>query len=90
MNIFVTNISYYDENYWKALFKDFYFPDGTQPVWERVNWLQKDFMQWFNKERTKTLLTFPVETVALLSEDGDIKDQEWKDFVAEMYSNVIQ
>ena len=81
-----TNISYYDENYWKALFKDFYFPDGTQPVWERVNWLQKDFMQWFNKERTKTLLTFPVETVALLSEDGDIKDQEWKDFVAEMYS----
>ena len=81
-----TNISYYDKNYWEALFKDFYFPDGTQPKWERVNWLQKDFMQWFNKERTKTLLTFPVETVALLSEDGDIKDKEWKDFVAEMYS----
>lgn len=86
MNIFVTNISYYDKNYWNALFKDFYFPDGTQPKWERVNWLQKDFMQWFNEERTKTLLTFPVETVALLSEDGDIKDREWKDFVAEMYS----
>ena len=81
-----TNISYYDKYYWEALFKDFYFPDGTQPVWERVNWLQKDFMEWFNKERTKTLLTFPVETVALLSEDGDIKDKEWKDFVAEMYS----
>lgn len=81
-----TNISYYDKYYWEALFKDFYFPDGTQPVWERVNWLQKDFMQWFNKERTKTLLTFPVETVALLSENDDIKDKEWKDFVAEMYS----
>lgn len=81
-----TNISYYDENYWHALFDDFYFPDGTQPVWERVNWLQKDFMEWFNNERTKTLLTFPVETVALLSEDGDIKDKEWKDFTAEMYS----
>ena len=81
-----TNISYYDENYWHALFDDFYFPDGTQPKWERVNWLQKDFMQWFNNERTKTLLTFPVETVALLSEDGDIKDKEWKDFTAEMYS----
>lgn len=81
-----TNISYYDENYWHALFDDFYFPDGTQPKWERVNWLQKDFMEWFNKERTKTLLTFPVESVALLSEDGDIKDKEWKDFVAEMYS----
>ena len=81
-----TNISYYDENYWHALFDDFYFPDGTQPKWERVNWLQHDFMEWFNNERTKTLLTFPVETVALLSEDGDIKDTEWKDFVAEMYS----
>ena len=81
-----TNISYYDENYWHALFDEFYFPDGTQPKWERVNWLQRDFMQWFNTERTKTLLTFPVETVALLSEDGDIKDKEWKDFVAEMYS----
>lgn len=81
-----TNISYYDENYWHALFDEFYFPDGTQPKWERVNWLQHDFMEWFNKERTKTLLTFPVESVALLSEDGDIKDKEWKNFVAEMYS----
>lgn len=43
-------------------------------------------MQWFNEERTKTLLTFPVETVALLSENGDIKDKEWKNFTAEMYS----
>ena len=80
------NVSYYDENYWHALFDDFCFPDGTKPVWERVNWLQKDFMQWFNKERTKTLMAFPVETVALLSENGDIKDKEWKDFTAEMYS----
>ena len=81
-----TNISYYDSNYWHALFDDFYFPDGSQPKWERVDWLQRDFMRWFNKERTKTLLTFPVESVALLSENGDIKDKEWKDFVAEMYS----
>jgi len=81
-----TNISYYDSNYWHALFDDFYFPDGTQPKWERVNWLQKDFMKWFNEERTKCLCTFPVETVALLSENGDIKDKEWKDFTAEMYS----
>ena len=59
-----TNISYYDKEYWHALFQDFYFPDGTQPSWERVNWLQKDFMQWFNEERTKTLLTFPVNSAA--------------------------
>ena len=55
-----TNISYYDSNYWKALFEDFVFPDGSKPKWERVNYLQKKFMKWFNKERTKTLLTFPV------------------------------
>ena len=81
-----TNISYYDKEYWHALFQELYFPDGTQPSWERVNWLQKDFMQWFNEERTKTLLTFPVETVALLSNGEDIIDKEWKDFTAEMYS----
>ena len=80
------NISYYDKNYWEALFGEFYFPDGSQPSWERVNWLQHDFMQWFNNERTKCLCTFPVETVALLSDSYDIKDKEWKNFTAEMYS----
>ena len=80
------NISYYDKYYWEALFGEFCFPDGTKPSWERVNWLQKDFMEWFNNERTKCLCTFPVETVALLSDGYDIKDKEWKDFTAEMYS----
>lgn len=81
-----TNISYYDKNYWHALFEDFYFPDGTQPKWERVDFLQRDFMNWFNKERTRALLTFPVETMALLSDGKDIIDQDYKDFTAEMYS----
>jgi ribonucleoside-triphosphate reductase len=70
------NFSLFDKNFFDGMFDSFYFPDGTQPKWERVNWLQKDFMQWFNNERTKTLLTFPVETVALLSENNDIKDKE--------------
>lgn len=86
MNINVTNISYYDENYWHALFDDFCFPDGSKPEWDRVNWLQKDFMQWFNNERTKTLLTFPVETMALLTDGKDIVDKDYKLFTAEMYS----
>ncbi|MCQ2167162.1 MAG: anaerobic ribonucleoside-triphosphate reductase [Bacteroidales bacterium] len=81
-----TNISYYDSNYWHALFDDFCFPDGTKPEWERVNFLQKDFMKWFNMERTKTMLTFPVETMALLSDGKDIIDKEYKDFTAEMYA----
>lgn len=80
------NISYYDRYYFESLFGDFFFPDGSKPDWEGLNWLQKRFMKWFNQERIKTVLTFPVETVALLSKDGDVMDQEWGDFTAEMYA----
>ena len=80
------NISYYDSNYWKALFGDFYFPDGTQPKWERVDVLQKLFMKWFNSERKKTLMAFPVETMALLTDGNDVLDKDYKDFTAEMWS----
>lgn len=80
------NISYYDRFYFQSLFDNFYFPDGSQPDWEGVSWLQKRFMKWFNNERTKTLLTFPVETMAMLTENGEPKDKEWGDFAAEMYS----
>ncbi len=80
------NIAYYDKYYFESLFGEFRFPDGTKPNWESLSWLQKRFMKWFNKERTKTVLTFPVETMALLTENGDVRDKEWGDFTAEMYS----
>ncbi len=81
------NIAYYDRYYFESIFGDFYFPDGSKPDWDGLSWLQKRFMKWFNKERTKTLLTFPVETMALLTdENGDCKDPEWGDFTAEMYA----
>ena len=80
------NISYYDRPYFESLFGEFVFPDGSRPKWESLSWLQKRFMKWFNQERTKTLLTFPVETMALLCKDGDVIDKEWGDFTAEMYS----
>ena len=80
------NISYYDSNYWHALFNDFRFPDGSASSWERVSVIQKLFMQWFNKERTKTLLTFPVESMSLLSDGKDIIDQDYKQFTAQMLS----
>ena len=80
------NISYYDSNYWKALFEDFCFPDGSKPKWERVDVLQKLFMKWFNAERKKTLMTFPVETMALLTDGKDVIDKDYKNFTAEMWS----
>ena len=81
------NVAYYDKYYFDSIFGEFYFPDGSKPDWDGLSWLQKRFMKWFNNERTKTLLTFPVETMALLvDENGDCKDKEWGDFTAEMYS----
>lgn len=80
------NIAYYDKYYFHSLFEHFVFPDGSQPHWDSLSWLQKRFMKWFNKERTKTVLTFPVETMALLCKDGDVLDEEYGDFTAEIYA----
>ena len=81
------NVAYYDKYYFQSIFGEFYFPDGSKPDWDGLSWLQKRFMKWFNQERTKTLLTFPVETMALLvDENGECKDKEWGDFTAEMYA----
>lgn len=59
-----TNISYYDSNYWHSLFDEFVFPDGSKPVWDGVDYLQRKFIHWFNDTRSKTLLTFPVNKTA--------------------------
>lgn len=81
------NISYFDHEYFKGVFGDFRFPDGTAPKWETLSWLQKKFMKWFNKERSKYVLTFPVETMALLTDGkNDYIDKEYADFTAEMWS----
>ena len=81
------NVAYYDKFYFESIFGEFYFPDGSKPDWDGLSWLQKRFMKWFNQERTKTLLTFPVETMALLvDENGEPKDKEWGEFTAEMYA----
>ncbi|MBR3784387.1 MAG: anaerobic ribonucleoside-triphosphate reductase [Bacteroidales bacterium] len=81
------NIAYYDRPYFESIFGEFRFPDGSEPDWEGLKWLQKRFMRWFNAERTKTVLTFPVETMALLyDKDGQFVDKEMADFTAEMYA----
>lgn len=81
-----TNVSYYDHTYFSSLFGDFYYPDGTKPEWAAINVLQKMFMKFFNKLRTKQILTFPVETFAMVHNGKDIIDKEYKDFCAEMYA----
>jgi ribonucleoside-triphosphate reductase len=81
------NISYFDEPYFRGVFGDFRFPDGSAPKWETLSWLQKHFMNWFNEERNHYILTFPVETMALLTDGADdFADPEYADFTAEMWS----
>ena len=81
------NIGYFDKPYFEGVFGDFVFPDGTKPVWETLSWLQKRFMNWFNEERRKYIMTFPVETMALLTDgNDDFVDREYADFTAEMWS----
>lgn len=83
-----TNVSYYDHTYFNSLFGEFSYPDGTKPQWEAIDCLQKLFMKFFNKLRTKQILTFPVETMAMVydPETNDIIDKDYKDFTAEMYA----
>ena len=80
------NISYYDKYYFESIFGEFRFPDGERPSWPALDWLQRRFMKWFNHERTKAVLTFPVETMALLSKDGDVMDKEYAEFTSQMYA----
>ena len=80
------NLAYFDRPYFEEIFRDFVFPDGDEPKWETTSWLQKRFMKWFNAERLRKPLTFPVETVNLLNDGKGFVDQEWADFAAEMYA----
>lgn len=78
------NFAYFDKPYFEGMYGDYIFPDGTRPQWESISFIQKEFMRWFNEERTKCVLTFPVETMSLLYRDGKYVDKEYADFTAEM------
>lgn len=68
------------------MFGEFYYPDGTKPEWKAVDTLQRLFVKWFNKLRTKAIVAFPVETFAMVHDGKDIIDKEYKDLCAEMYA----
>ena len=80
------NISIYDRPYFEGMYGNFVYPDFSKPNYDSVNKLQKYFMKWFNKERTKAILTFPVVTAACLNDGSDMVDEDFKDFIAEELS----
>lgn len=77
------NISTYDRPYFDAMFGDFKFPDFTKPTYESLDKLQRFFMKWFNKERTKAVLTYPVITAACLSDGKTMVDKDFEDHISE-------
>jgi len=77
------NWTIFDKYYFNALYENFVFPDMTKPYYESVNKLQKFFMKWFNKERTKHILTFPVITASVLNDGEKLLDKDFQDFIAE-------
>ena len=80
------NISIFDRPYFESIFGDFRFPDGTAPNYDTLSKLQAFFMDWFNEERRKALLTFPVVTAAMLTDGKKPVDEEFLDMCAEQDS----
>ena len=80
------NISVFDKPYMEEMFGNFYFPDGSQPNMNSLMTLQMFFMEWFRKERKKSLLTFPVLTASFLTDDKGFVDKTFRDYCARQMS----
>lgn len=81
-----SNLNFFDKYYFAALFQDFYYPDGTQPVWEDIDILQRMFLELHRKLRLIKPLTFPVTTVCMLHDGQDCKDQNYKQLCADEWA----
>lgn len=81
-----TNLSFYDSYYFKSLFEDFFYPDGSQPTWEAIDTLQRIFMELHRELRLIKPLTFPVTTMALVHNNKEYLDKEYKELCAEEWA----
>ncbi len=77
------NWSIFDRNYFEEMFGDFVFPDGGKPDVDSVMLLQECFLEWFNEENTKRLLSFPVLTCSAIVEDGEYADEDFGDMLSQ-------
>lgn len=78
-----TNFLIYDQYYFDAVFGQMVYPDFTQPVWNSISKLQKLFVETLDKERDNGIITFPVVTFSMLTENGSPKDKEYHDYAAQ-------
>ena len=78
-----TNLNFFDSYYFKAMFGDYSYPDGTKPEWKAIDTLQRIFLELLREQRLITPLTFPVTTMALLYDENGYKDKEYEKLCAE-------
>lgn len=76
------NITLFSRQFGEAMFENFVFPGGGEPDWDSIDRLQGFFMDWFGEERTKAVLTYPVVTAAMLTDNGKPADETFTRFCA--------
>ena len=81
-----SNLNFFDKYYYEALFKDFYYPDGTQPKWEAIDCLQRMFMELLRELRLIKPLTFPVTSVCMLHNDKNCLDEDCRQWIADEWA----
>ena len=81
-----TNVSWYDKYYFESLFGDFYYPDGSKPKWKQIDTLQRMFMELMRKIRLIKPITFPVTTMALVHNNKEYLDKDYKELCAEEWA----
>ena len=81
-----TNVSWYDKYYFETLFEEFYYPDGNKPKWQQIDTLQRMFMELMREIRLIKPITFPVTTIALVHNNKEYLDKDYKELCAEEWA----
>lgn len=85
MNIKVTNTSVFDHPYLEALFGGAEFPDGAFMIdeIEGIMDFQKIYLETMSEIRSHNMMTFPVNSISLLRQDGKFIDEEFARYACE-------
>lgn len=80
-----TNTSIFDHPYLEALFGGAEFPDGKFMIdeIEGIMDFQKMFLETMSDIRSKNMMTFPVNSISLLRQDGKFVDEEFARYACE-------
>ena len=74
-----TNTSIFDHPYFEAIFGGAEFPDGTFMIdyEEEILEFQKIFMEEMSEIRASNMMTFPVNSISLLFQNGEFVDEDY-------------